>query len=346
MIDINFVKTYDPADVARQDYMEEQTLLNDFKSAMAMLESKIEDYNMFEAYKFESFTGDKISMNEYIKEEASNVFEKIGAAIARIINSIVERLKNIRTHYKAKKVALMKKEEQLGAFLHAHPEIEEDTKLKERLRVAIENGAINLSDINQIQNYLKNADELIKDIDKGSVDEKSFKGRMEKLKSNGIKRAGQVVAIAAGVGTIIKTVNEINKLRKKAENNTLEMERALNKNQKKLDILKAAFKDPNSNVKEHASKIGMKCSVYSEVNKALGEETSMCFKAFELFGKVADMIVGKTQSDDKIKARQQKYIGQETGKARKERARRIQQSSTESRIRRAADRKFGKGGNS
>lgn len=156
----------------------------------------------------ESFDDSEI----YTEKEDSNLFEKIGNAVIKMVNTVVEfitksinKLKDTRLDSK-----LMKKVDM--AFKNASPS--EKQKIEKDLKDALKNGTITMGDLTNVSNINKAYKELCDAIKDANVDPKSLKGKVKKLdkmlkeseSSAVVKGAKAVTAIggAAAVGYIFK----------------------------------------------------------------------------------------------------------------------------------------------
>lgn len=156
----------------------------------------------------ESFDDSEI----YTEKEDSNLFEKIGNAVIKMVNTVVEfitksinKLKDTRLDSK-----LMKKVDM--AFKNASPS--EKQKIEKDLKDALKNGTITMSDLTNVSNINKAYKELCDAIKDANTDPKSLKGKVKKLdkmlkeseSSAVVKGAKAVTAIggAAAVGYIFK----------------------------------------------------------------------------------------------------------------------------------------------
>lgn len=156
----------------------------------------------------ESFDDSEI----YTEKENSNLFEKIGNAVIKMVNTVVEfitksinKLKDTRLDSK-----LMKKVDM--AFKNASPS--EKQKIEKDLKDALKNGTITMGDLTNVSNINKAYKELCDAIKDANTDPKSLKGKVKKLdkmlkeseSSSVVKGAKAVTAIggAAAVGYIFK----------------------------------------------------------------------------------------------------------------------------------------------
>ena len=210
------------------------------------------------------------SSDEAYMEGVKEAITKLGNKIIEIVQRILDFIKSIpdkireATWNKAnvdKKMNMIKKE---------------DPKKFEALKVYVDKGMLDFNTFDSMKKFYDGYDELITELKKKEVDEKSLKGKLEKIKSSINNNADTIKNVAAGLG-IVATVGTIayNYMRFRNEGDKYlnnQEEKIADESQKRANEFKKIAKILETNKDIQGT---TKASVVSQALVELEKETKM-----------------------------------------------------------------------
>lgn len=249
MIDTNYLQVLKAEDEINHLYMETVNEIDGIVSPLNVL--KMQRDQEIELGIFTEAAD--VSYTESVKDVVTKLGEKIIEIIERIrdfIKSIPDKFKEI-TWKKSdvdKRMEMVKKK---------------DPKRYETMKVYIEKGMLDFNTFDSMKSFYDSYDDLMKELEKKDVDEKSLRGKLDKLKkkindnADTIKAVSVAFGIVAAAGTLAmnykKFKNESDKL---AENEASRISDAAYKRSKDAERLSRIIKDHekygiNGNTKEY-----------------------------------------------------------------------------------------------
>ena len=181
-----------------------------------------------------------ILYTEGVKEAVT----KLGDKIIEIINRIKDFIKSIPEKFKEatwNKANVDKRMEMIK---------KDDPKRYETMKVYIDKGMLDFNTFESMKSFYDSYDDLISELKKKDADEKTLKGKLEKLKksvnnnSDTIKNVAAALGIVATAGTIALTYKKFrNESDKFAENQAGRIADAANKRSKETEALAKILDD-------------------------------------------------------------------------------------------------------
>jgi hypothetical protein len=136
------------------------------------------------------------SADDYYEESAKDTITKLGSKIIEILNRIKDFIKNIPNMIKDVKFTKSNVEKKADMIR------KEDPKRYEQLQVYVEKGLLDFNTFDSMKDYYKNVDDLIDELKKKDVNEKSLKGKLEKVKKGIEKNQDTIKTVSVLVGIV------------------------------------------------------------------------------------------------------------------------------------------------
>jgi hypothetical protein len=138
------------------------------------------------------------SADSYFEESVKDAVTKLGEKILEILNRIKEFIKNIPNAFKEAKFSKADVDKKADMIRKADP------ARYEQLQVYVEEGLLDLNSFESMKDYYKNVDDLIDELKKKDVNEKSLRGKLEKVKK-GIEKNGDTIKTISIIVGIVGT---------------------------------------------------------------------------------------------------------------------------------------------
>lgn len=264
MINTSFIHACDDAYMIESTYEENARTINELTCTLDILSQQKRDLKMFGI-----FTESK---EEYFNESASDVIEKIGQKILDIIQKFKDFMSDLFRKWKERSWAKKDDVQKLR-------ELEKkDPKLAARMEAYVQNGDIDMKSFKDINDFYKNCDDILKEMEKKNVDPKSIKGRWEKAKAALNDKKGAVSAIATALGLIATASGLVITYQKYKQNCEKDMlneadtikakaEKRMNDLEKEIIVLNHMDQDPNRDDKYVAEKAVILANMANEVDR-------------------------------------------------------------------------------
>lgn len=188
MISTSFIHACDDAYMIESTYEDNARDIYELTGTLDVLSQQRRDLMSFGIFT-ESKEG-------YYTESVADGIEKIGQKILDILKKFKEFMDDLFRKWKER--SWQKKDD-----VQKLREIErKDPKLAARMEVAIQSNQLDFRSFKDINDFYKNCDEVLKEIEKKNVDPKSIRGKWEKAKSELNNKQGNVSAIATALGLV------------------------------------------------------------------------------------------------------------------------------------------------
>lgn len=302
MIRYNYIHALDD-DILMQEQAEEDSLF--FEKAINNI----------------AFYSKKCEMMEMFHESADEfdlVMESVGDGLRKIgekILSIIERVKNFikDTFQKLKTASWERKDvDQKLAKL-----VKEDPALADKVKVAVRNGDLELNDFKDLATFYKTIDDVMSNLEKGDIDPKSVKGRIEKAKQTLEKHAQTIIlvgSVAGGILTCKKLYDAFHK-ENTANGRELEQMRGLAEKQadkmekfgKALDNIETSRTGDLSQIQSKASIMAYLTGQYEQVTYGcIRKRTQFQYNLFKTVDRAMDAmkhdVTKRTSSIDNVRS--------------------------------------------
>lgn len=264
MINTKFVHACDDTYMIESTYEDNARVIYELAGTLDVLSNQKRDLKMFGI-----FTESK---EEYYEESVAGVVEKIGEKILDIIQKFKDFMNDVFRKWKER--SWQKKDD-----VQKLREIEKkDPKLAAKLSIYVQKGDIDMKSFKDLNDFYKNCDEILKEMDKKNVDPKSIKGKWEKTKAALNDNKGTVAAIATTLGLIATASglviqyqkykqNCANQLIHEGEQIKATAEKNMHEIEKQMVIIQKMDQDPNRDSKYAGSLASCCADMANEIDR-------------------------------------------------------------------------------
>ena len=235
------------------------------------------------------------SSDEAYMEGVTEAITKLGNKIIEIVNRIVEFIKSIPEKIKEatwNKADVSKKMEMIK---------KEDPTKYDTLKVYIDKGLLDFNTFDSMKKFYDGYDELLSDLKKKEVNEKSLKGKLEKMKSSvnnnsdTIKNVSAIVGIAgAGVLLACNFTKFMNEFDKWCENQTEKFADRAQRSSRNAEIM-AKVIQTDKELENCSTKASVIAQATAEVEKMtkmnVSKITSLRASLWKKFDKLASTVL-------------------------------------------------------
>ena len=265
MINTDFVHAVDDIYLIESAYEKDMNDIGKIMTDFSIAEIRKNDMEMLGIY---TESGD-----EFYQEAAADAVRNLGdkiismiETIKEFINSTIQKIKS--RHWKNKDF-----DAKMAEIQKTRPEI------ADKVKAAVSSGDLDFNNFKDISDFYKNIDGVLDELDKGKVDPKSLKGRLQGFKKKleesdkAIKAVAGVVGIAGTVSTIYFNYKKYKK--SKIEDTLGESEKIAALADKELAKLEKMNKKLKEQSKNGDIQAASKQGILAEITASINRETQL-----------------------------------------------------------------------
>lgn len=189
MIDIDYIHAMDIDEDVDRCFRQRQMIIDEYYGECAAAETQINDLKMFGA-----LTQEK---EDYFEESVGDAVRKVGELILKIIEKMKATVGDAVQFLKSK--VWVNKDTQKKLDMIA----KKDPKAADKLRVAVKKGDLDLNSFKDLNDFFRNMESVLDEIDKRTVDPKSIRAKIQKAKDKLNKNQDMIKTIASAVGIVV-----------------------------------------------------------------------------------------------------------------------------------------------
>lgn len=214
MIYLADIQTVDDLARADQEYNENCAFLEEVDAELYLIESQRRSMQMFDLYTEEA--------QSRIGNAIVETCRKIGQKIMDIIRSITDYLSGIVAKWRSNAWGSKSVDEKVRQIARKNP------KAAEQIKIAVTKGQLDFMSYSDFSDFYKHIDEIIDGINESNLNEKSIRGKWEKVKRKYLTdKSFKTVATVVGIAGTVTTTYVLWK-RFKNESSNWEAEKILN----------------------------------------------------------------------------------------------------------------------
>lgn len=197
MISSAYIHEFDMFDEITEAIMMSESTVTKMIREYELKCEEIKTRNFFESSDFE---------DPYISEGAKEVVETIGRAVEATIKKVIELIDKVVSIFNERIWNHKSDAQKLEKIMEKHPNLKDDIKF------AVANGDIDIKDIKSMQDLMDGTYDILDKINKGKVDQTKAEKMFAAVNDKWEKFGKPIVAVAAGVTTVITAYKAVNSL--------------------------------------------------------------------------------------------------------------------------------------
>lgn len=332
MIDIDYIHAMDIDEVVERCFHQRKMIIDEYYGECAAAETQIRDLKMFGA-----LTEEK---EEYFEESVGDAVRKVGELILTIIEKLKDTVKDSIQFIKSKSWVNKDTDKKLALIEKRDP------KAVDKLKVAINKGDLDLNSFKDLNDFFRNMEGIMDEIDKRTVDPKSIRAKIQKAKDKLDKNANTISTVAKALGIVTAAGTFYISYRNYKANS---FQRDHQATIDKCTTIIERMEKENHAIREMQNRItpaehfpqhlfALKAEVFAEIEKRatanLRKRTKLMLKIARGFDGLANRLTG-TGSTSNLTTTQQLMHGLQNENSRRIRALNSTRSSTQEAMRQA-----------
>ena len=189
MLNTSFVHAADDAYFIESAYEKNMADIQQILTDVNIAETRINDMKMLGIY--------MESQDDYFVEATSNAVKSLGDKIIKIVEELKKFIRDAIQRIRKKHWQNKDLEKKMDAIQKDRPDI------ADKVKVAVSQGDLDFNTFKDINDFYKNIDNVLDEIEKGKVDPNSLKGKMEKIKKKLVDNKDAIQTISVAVGIVV-----------------------------------------------------------------------------------------------------------------------------------------------